>query len=362
MKIALLSKYSQLAASSRYRFFQYESFLEKKGISLIKKPLFDDRYLSHLYLYNKRNFYYVIYSYIKRIIWLFSKPDIDLIWLHCDLFPYMPGFVERLVNVVGKPIIYDYDDAIFHNYDSSSKWFVKKFLGNKLHTTIKNSSLAICGNDYLANYARPLCSNIEIVPTVLNTKIYYPRNKKEFEIKSLKIGWIGTPTTFKLYLKSKIPILQKLAKDENCQISIMGAGESNKFLYPSIEFLEWREENEIPFIQSLDIGIMPLNKSPWAYGKCGFKLIQYMACGVSVVATPIGINKSIIENEVNGLFAETDNEWYSKLKKLLNDKDLRNHLGFLGRKKIENEYSLKYWGPKVTNMILKIYTDSLGKF
>jgi hypothetical protein len=291
---------------------------------------------------------------------LLSKPDIDLVWLHCDLFPYMPGMLERLVSLPKKPIIYDFDDAIFHNYNLSPKWYVRKLLGSKLHDTIGVAKMAFCGNDYLAKYAQSLCPRTKIVPTVINTEIFHPLQNEQLKKYPLRIGWIGTPTTCNQYLYPKLTVLKELALKEGCEIYVMGASKDTRKLHPSIKVFEWSEEGEAPFIQSLDIGIMPLTNSPWARGKCGFKLIQYMACGLPVVASPVGVNCDIVENGENGFLAETDKDWYESIKILLNDKDLRLRMGSAGKKKIHNEFSLKTWGPKVSQMMHSVVKDSVN--
>ncbi len=357
MKIALLTKYDDQAASTRKRFYQYQPYLENKGFKIIKQPLFNNNYLKKLYISNNRDMLHIAKSYLCRMQWLISKPDVDLIWLHCDLFPYMPGLLERLVTLPKKPIIYDFDDAIFHNYDSSSKWYVRMLLRKKLHHTLRVSKIAFCGNKYLAKYASSICQRTEIIPTVINTDKFIPISNIKPKKEQLRIGWIGTPTTFKQYLNNILPFLKDLVLQEGCKILIMGASKNITNTHPSIEFIEWKEEREVPFIQSLDIGIMPLNKSPWAKGKCGLKIIQYMACGIPVVASPVGVNSEIVEHGVNGFLADTEQEWYECIKKLLKDRDLRTQMGLYGREKIIKDFSLNVWGPRVSDILLNVLED-----
>ena len=135
MKIALLTKYGELAASTRQRFLQYRPFLSETGFELVHRPLFDDAYLQRLYVGHGRQGRYVAARYIDRLRWLLSSPDVDIIWLHCELFPYLPGLLERLSGWPGKPVVFDFDDAIFHNYDHHLKRPIRRFLGRKLHKT-----------------------------------------------------------------------------------------------------------------------------------------------------------------------------------------------------------------------------------
>lgn len=349
MKIALLTKYGDLAASTRQRFHQYGPVLESLGCELVHRPLLDDAYLKRLYQGDGLDHGHVSSRYLDRLVWLFSKPDIDLIWLHCELFPFFPGLMERLARWPGKPIVFDYDDAIFHNYDQHASGLVRRFLGRKLNSTIGGAKLVIAGNAYLADYARPLCPYVEIVPTVVDTKDY-SRRCEPFSKKAVTIGWIGTPSTWAAYMAPMMPLLAQAAEDAGARISAIGAGRAAGH-HSLVDNFSWTEESEVARIQAMDVGIMPLTDTPWARGKCGYKLIQYMACGIPVIASPVGVNAEIVEHGVNGFLASSGSEWKEALRTLLHNPDLRARMGDAGRRKVEREYSLQVWGPRVAQML-----------
>jgi hypothetical protein len=361
MKICLLVKYDDISASTRQRFLLYKPFLEEVGIEIVFRPLLSKNYLQNFYRTGNRMPVQLIISFFKRLYWLLTKNDVDLIWLSYELFPYMPGFIEKILSWQKKPIVYDYDDAIFHNYDLSSNVFVRKFLGNKLHSTISNAEIAFCGNSYLADYAQPHCNSVAIVPTILNTEIFCPnKNYKSNSSSPLRVGWIGTPSTWNKYFQDKLPLFREITKKDNIQFSVMGGGKNAK-QDPLIEYVEWNEKSELKYLQSLDVGIMPLVNTPWALGKCGYKLIQYMACGLPVLASPVGTNLDIVEHGVNGFLVESDDEWRGALQKLINDSDLRHRMGMAGRKKIEEKYSLKIWGPRVAQLLYSLIKNKTKK-
>jgi glycosyltransferase involved in cell wall biosynthesis len=349
MKIALLTKYGGLAASTRQRFHQYGPFLEAYGFELISRPLLDDVYLKRLYEGNRRDQYHLTSRYFDRLMWLLSCPDTDLIWLHCELFPFFPGIMERIARWPGKPIIFDYDDAIFHNYDQHKSGFVRHILSRKLQNTIGGAKLVVAGNAYLADYARPFCPRVEIIPTVVDLTAYTERTRPSSE-GALTIGWIGTPSTWNEYMAPFMPVLEKIAMAAGARVIAVGAGKAAA-VNPTLDNLTWTEESEVARIHLMDIGIMPLTDTPWARGKCGYKLIQYMACGIPVIASPVGVNSEIVEHGVNGFLASSDAEWAEALRTLLQNPALRAQMGEAGRRKVERDYSLQVWGPRVAQML-----------
>jgi glycosyltransferase involved in cell wall biosynthesis len=353
MKIALLTKYGEKAASTRQRFIQYQPYLNKARIETEFLPLLDDCYLENLYNNGRASRGHIAQRYLSRLRWLLSSPSVDAIWLHCELFPYLPSGFESLVRIPGKPIIFDYDDAIFHNYDSNPSKAIRFFLGQKLCSSIGASRLAFCGNSYLAFYASQFCSKVEIVPTVVDTSKYFPSSLKTNNSGKVNIGWIGTPTTWQSYIQGRLPALIDALSVSDSKLLFMGAGQ-NIFKNMHIEFYDWSEKAEIPFLQGIDIGIMPLTDTPWARGKCGYKLIQYMACGLPVVASPVGVNSEIVEHGVNGFLAETDAEWCSAIRTLIEDPELRHRMGQAGRQKVEVNYSLQTWGPRVAKLMQSV--------
>ena len=132
---------------------------------------------------------------------------------------------------------------------------------------------------------------------------------------------------------------------------VVGAREQD-FSDTAVETRPWSEETEVESIQQFDIGIMPLQDSLWERGKCGYKLIQYMACGVPVVASPVGVNCEIVEPEKNGLLADSMEEWDRALRSLLSvDFSVRDSMGANGRKRVEEWYSLQAQAPRLLSLI-----------
>jgi glycosyltransferase involved in cell wall biosynthesis len=128
---------------------------------------------------------------------------------------------------------------------------------------------------------------------------------------------------------------------------------SGNVIFPDVrvEILPWSEETEVALLQTCDVGIMPLPDEPWTRGKCGFKMIQYMACGLPVVASPVGVNKEIVEHGVNGFLAVTNDEWLTALSTLRDNPELRRKMGAAGRRKVEEKYCLQVTAPQYVKLL-----------
>jgi glycosyltransferase involved in cell wall biosynthesis len=307
--------------------------------------LFNDTMLSRKYRKGNYALTAVVMAYLKRIRQMVNRQHFDLVWIEKEALPWLPISVERTL-LVGVPYILDYDDALFHNYDLHSSFFVRRFLGHRIDELIRKAHLVMCGNDYLAKRARDAgAAWVEILPTAIDLERYPSRrpvvNRSE-EVK--KIVWIGTPSTGQ-YLKLIYRPLRMLNERYRFKLRVIGARLELSGL--DVEYVDWSEATEVSSIQACDIGVMPLEDLPWERGKCGYKLIQYMACNLPVVASPVGINKMIVKDNINGFLVQTDKEWFSALETLLNDDDLRWRMGALGRETVEDEFCVQKTAPRL---------------
>lgn len=346
MRVLLLSRYGSLGASSRVRYLQYLPYFSAHGAEVSVAPLFSDAYLRSLYKGGSR-WREVISGYIRRITVLLRARRFDVVIIEKELFPFMLALVERLLVAAGVPYVVDYDDALFHRYDLHPRAVVRRLLGRKIDAVMRHASVVVAGNDYLADRARQAgASLVELIPTVVDSERYQPRQDPQNEM--LVIGWIGTPKTSR-YLRTLLPVFEQLQARMPVRVVAVGALPED-FTGTPVETVPWSEETEVQSIQQFDIGIMPLADSHWERGKCGYKLVQYMACGVPVVASKVGVNSVIVKSGENGLLAR-DDEWKQQLSTLLEDAELRRSYGASGRKDVENWYSLKVQAPRFFNVV-----------
>ncbi|KKT72855.1 MAG: Glycosyltransferase [Microgenomates group bacterium GW2011_GWA2_44_7] len=123
----------------------------------------------------------------------------------------------------------------------------------------------------------------------------------------------------------------------------------------------WSMEEEIEDLKTFDIGIMPMPDNEWTRGKCGFKAILYMNMGIPCVCSPVGVNREIITDGVNGFLAGTDEEWIEKLSLLIENAELRKKLGMAGRKTVEEKYSVNINAPRCLEIFKRVYKERYGK-
>ncbi|MGI9234475.1 MAG: glycosyltransferase family 4 protein [Woeseiaceae bacterium] len=311
------------------------------------RPLFSDAYLRAFYDGESR-ILDVLSGYWRRIGILMVAWRYDLVWIEKEVLPFFPAIAELLFCKTKLPFVVDYDDALFHRYDGHKSRLVRSLLGRKIDKVMRSAALVIAGNDYLADRARAAGSqHVEVVPTVVDVARY--RVAEGTEKAQLVIGWVGSPSTSH-YLLALTPALSALAKEHDFRLVVVGASNDALGVLP-VEAWDWSEETEVEAIQAFDIGIMPLEDSPWERGKCGYKLIQYMACGLPVVASPVGVNAEIVDDGANGFLAGSQSEWQESLGRLLDDGDLRRRMGSRGRERVEATYSLQAQAPRMEKMM-----------
>ena len=345
----ILNRYGRTGASSRLRTIQYASSLDEKGVAASFMPFFDDASLARLYE-GRSTTSEVVSAYRRRVGQLQKGSRCDVLWVEKEALPWVPWLLESALTPRTIPLVVDFDDAVFHRYDMHKSALVRRILGSKLDRLMASASLVTAGNRYLADRAyKAGAQQVEIVPTVVDVSVY-GQKQESHPLRSTSIGWIGTPSTWTEYMAPKMGLMSNIAEANGARIRAVGAGKAAT-THPLLDILPWSEACEVSQIQQMDIGVMPLTDTPWARGKCGYKLIQYMACGLPVVASPVGVNEEIVEHGVNGFLASTEAEWRDALVTLIENPKLRQSMGAKGRKKVEDHYSLQVWGPRVATMI-----------
>lgn len=346
-KIIFLSPYPyDQAPSQRFRFEQYMSMLKNQGwtvkfYAFTQSSSWKIIYADHQFLKKVR---VLIIGIVKRLFILFAIPSQSFVFIHRELSPVGPPFFEWVIaKILRKKIIYDFDDSIWLT-DKTNESKLAKFIRwrSKVASICRWSYRISCGNAYLADYARNFNPNVIVNPTTLETdQLHNPArySKKNNNNNKLIIGWTGSHSTLK-YLHKMEPVLNHLQQKYSMLHFLVIADRKPELNIKRMEFVPWNKETEALDLLRMDIGIMPLPDDEWSKGKCGFKVLQYMAMEIPCVASPVGVNTEIIDHGHNGFLAYTDNEWIKYLDDLIQHTELRKAFGKAGRTKVLKGYSV----------------------
>jgi glycosyltransferase involved in cell wall biosynthesis len=356
MMIDALTRYGDLGASSRVRWAMYERPLVRlaPSLRLARQALLDDGYLRRKYA-GAAVARDALAGYVRRACWLATRSAPVVRWVEKELWPFGPAWLERLV-LARRPYVIDLDDAIFHNYDLHRLRLVRSLYGRKIDRLLAGAALVTAGNEYLADRARAAgARRVEILPTVVDLDLY-PRAHALRPARApgepLSVGWIGSPATQR-YLQLLGAPLERLAREHPVRLLVIG-GRGVRLQGVEVIEVPWSQEGEVAAIGRIDVGVMPLADTPWEQGKCGYKLIQYMACGVPVVGSTVGINASLVTPGVNGSLARDAEEWSLALARLARDPALRAALGDAGRRRVEERYCVQRTAPLLARWLCEI--------
>lgn len=345
MRILVLTRYGPLGSASRLRFYQYLPLLQGRGHTFDVRAFFTDEYVRRLYAGEPQPTGYILQAYRRRLAVLRRSGAYDLLWVEKEFLPWLPALAPALTRT---PYVVDYDDAHFHRYDRHRSPLVRLLLGKKVDAVMRRAATVVAGNDYLADHARRAgARRVVILPTVVDDT-RYPQAAGSEDPAGFRIGWIGAPVTVD-YLLAIEPALKQLT-DAGASLTLVGAESPFAGRLP-VETRPWMETTEAAELARLDAGIMPLPDEPFERGKCGYKLVQYMACGLPVVASPVGANMQIVEPGVNGYLADTPGEWITALESLRDDPTLRRRLGAAGRARVHAHFSLGVTAPRLLDTL-----------
>lgn len=308
--------------------------------------LLSDEYVRVLNAGGHRAQWRLLRWYGERLRDLLRVKRYDVLWIAHEIFPGFPATAERILARTGPPYVVELDDALFHRYDLNPSWPTRAFLGRKIDVVMNRSALVIAGNQYLADRARSAgAREVVQLPSVVDLDRYPVMPEHQGP---LTIGWIGSPTTAN-YLGL---IRNSLESAYRAGARLVAVG-ARRAVLPDLPFetREWNEATEVSEISRFDVGVMPLGDGPWEQGKCGYKLIQYMACGRPVVASAVGANRHIVRHGETGFLAETPAEWTEALSKLASDRALRERMGQAGRREVERRYSLQVNTPVLAKFL-----------
>jgi len=340
LNILLLTKYGELGPSSRVRFYQYLPWLEEQGARIQIAPLFGNSYIRTLYEGRKYGTVRLLKDVFTRVKTMCTRRKYDLIWLENEFLPYAPYFFEKHCFRGNPAVVVNYDDAVFHHYEEHRLKAVRLLTGRKIDRIMANATIVVAGNHYIAERARLAgAGDVEIIPSVIDLRDY-PLISQTTNDEKLVIGWIGTPKTVHFLELIHLP-LQQFCKESPCELKVMGVPDFQMEGVP-VRSYPWVQGGENRFLADVDVGMMPLADGPFERGKCGYKLIQYLASRVPVIASPVGVNAEIVQKGW-GIVAKTEQDWLDAMHTMAEKKaeGLLRDMGVKGRNIVENRYCVQ---------------------
>lgn len=257
-----------------------------------------------------------------------------------------PPFVEWSLARFGRPIIYDFDDAIHLPPDGPDSALRRLFRCDwKVPVLCRQADLVSVGNPLLAEYARWFSNQVVVWPTTIDTESVTPR-APEAPARNPVIGWSGSHSTAR-YLEELLPTLGELARQRPFEMLVVGAQVDLEAWGITGECLPWQADQETARFHRMDMGVMPLPDTPWSRGKCALKALQYLAAGVPAVVSDVGVNAQAVPSGKVGIVIKDPTEWIPALTKLLDDVELRRGMGRAGRTWVEEQYSAAAWSPVI---------------
>lgn len=339
------------APSQRFRFEQYLDYFKGEGFEIEVHPFLSEKDWAPLYKEGSffRKGFSMLRSFWKRFFLLFRIRRFDHVFIHREASMIGPPIFEFIIaKILRKKYIYDFDDAIWlPNYSQSNAKFHRLKAYGKVKSIIRWADKVCVGNDFLREYALKYNNDVTIIPTTVDMVNVHNKNATHGN-KEVIIGWTGSHTTME-YLPILVPVLEKLQLEYPIRFRVI-SNHAPEIELDCLEFVKWNKETEIEDLASINIGVMPLEDSVWAKGKCGFKGLQYMALQIPSVMSDVGVNSSIVQDRVNGFLCETQQQWSEVLEELIKNEDLRQIIGQEGQARVKQHYSVEANKPKYLSL------------
>jgi len=267
--------------------------------------------------------------------------DFDVVFVQKGFFSGLySGFERKFAD--RKPLVFDFDDAVWLPRVGGQRVLQALHREAAVQDILRRAAAVIAGNEFLAEYASRFNKTVTVVPSSIPLE-NYPQAAS-----SSLVGWIGSRTALP-YLKPLKPAFDTLGITPR----IIGSGNPSQLGFET-DFRPWRLETELSDLSQIGIGIAPLPDTPWERGKCGVKILQYMACGIPVVASPVGVAPQIVTHGVNGLLATHIEDWAPALQSLIADAKLRQRLGAAGRTTVEKRFRAERVADAVHSMLQSV--------
>ncbi len=345
--------------SCRFRIYQFLPYLERAGFTCEVRP-FTTKTLYRAIRERGQYTAKAIKTLLcagRRLLDISNISRYDLIVIHREVFPFFTPFMEELVLRRHTKVVFGFDDAIYEGHATTSDlphpWLYRFKYGRGVDDVLRKCAHVTPGSKALAEYASRFNSNVTVVPTVVDLEKYILREEPA-EAKRVIVGWFGSRSTSP-YLAAVEPALNRLAEKFPDEVGFCFYGDSEyRSALPNSVVRPFSVKTEVEELGRIHIGLMPLPDNSWTRGKCSLKALQYMARGIPVITSPVGMAADVVQHGFNGYWARNDEEWFQCLDLLIHNPALRRRFAIEGRKTVEQSYSLQRWGPRLAALFREV--------
>ncbi len=340
------------APGQRYRWEQWRPHLEAHGLEVELLP-FSSRRLGDARRAGRGTraalLFAMRYAPWLSEVWRAARRS-DVVVVHRNAALTGPPVAEAMVRALGRPLVYDFDDAIYLPPDAGDNVLRRLVRCDwRCAHICARAALVGVGSPALGEWARQHSRNVVLWPTTVDTELYQPRPESE-EGPLPVIGWTGSPSTA-IYLREILPTLAELQREAAFEVLVIGAEIDLAAHGVRGRCVPWSAETEVEVTSRIDVGLMPLPDTPWARGKCALKAIQYLGLGIPAVVSDVGVNRDVVRDGESGYVVAPGGDWKSPLGRLLADPALRRRMGLRGRDHVVGTYSAAVVGARVARDI-----------
>lgn len=354
MKVVFWGNAPEKNAAIRYRIVRFAAMLSAEGhrcvlclpsSTALREWLYEDRPRCSKLLY-------LFLVLLHRIAQLRHVIGADVVYFRGPVLDYGPPVFERIIHILNPRMVFDIDDAIWEPAAYVSSPFLRFVDYGWVRKMAGICVEAVVGNDYLAEHVRPLNPMVTIIPTCVDMEKHRQKEYPGRQNTAVVLGWTGLQDNLG-YLNLIEEVLQELAGRHHIKLLVASGGEY-RLDGVEVDRRRWRIEEEFDYLREADIGLMPLEDTPRARGKCAFKALQFMGVGTPVVLSPVGMNAAVVEDGVTGFLADKPLAWRDKLERLITDAALRERMGRAARAVVAERYSHTANYPKLKAVLERV--------
>jgi glycosyltransferase involved in cell wall biosynthesis len=264
----------------------------------------------------------------------------DVRWVSREL---APGYLT-FEPVLRRPLVLDVDDAVWLERGGGSRRAVVALA--------RRAEVVVAGNRYLADFFSDATRDVRVVPTAVDTDRFRPAAAAK-KGPGFVVGWTGTSANFRYLLDVEEPLAAFVKSHRDVSLRIVADRAPSLRSVPAdrMQFVAWSPHCEVASVAEMDVGLMPLRDDDWTRGKCSFKMLQYMACGVPALVSPVGMNREVLAIGDVAAAATTLDEWREWLEWFYRERESAAALGRAGRTVAEQRFSLAVIAPQLAAIL-----------